>query len=84
MQLTANQIRRIEPSHIMSDTPEEFAAEDKRPEEAKTRFAKAMEAYRQNMTEPEACRVCRFHQAKDAYFAIQVKLLESREKASRQ
>ena len=35
MRDAANQIRRIEPSQIMSDTPEEFAAEDKRLEEAR-------------------------------------------------
>ena len=81
MRDAANQIRRIEPSHIMSDTPEEFAAEDKRLEEAKARFAKAMEAYRQNMTEPEErAAFADFIKAKDAYFAIQVKLLEESRK----
>ena len=81
MRDAANQVRRIEPSHIMSDTPEEFAAEDKRLEEAKTRFAKAMETYRQNMTEPEErAAFADFIKAKDAYFAIQVKLLEESRK----
>ena len=81
MRDAANQIRRIEPSHIMSDTPEEFAAEDKRLEEAKARFAKAMETYRQNMTEPEErAAFADFIKAKDAYFAIQVKLLEESRK----
>ena len=81
MRNAANQIRRIEPSHIMSNTPEEFAAEDKRLEEAKARFAKAMETYRQNMTEPEErAAFADFIKAKDAYFAIQVKLLEESRK----
>ena len=81
MRDAANQVRRIEPSHIMSNTPEEFAAEDKRLEEAKARFAKAMEAYRQNMTEPEErAAFADFIKAKDAYFAIQVKLLEESRK----